>query len=200
MTNARREAVLELVREFGLARPRDLEARGLSGRWLGRLAREGLLEKVSRGLYAPAEAEASEHRSLAEVAKRTPRGVICLLSALRVYGLTTQAPFAVWLAIGPKDRAPKPAGVALRIVRISGDARDAGIETRRIDGVPVRVYGPAKTVADCFKFRNKVGVDVAIEALRDCLAQRLSTTDEIARYAHICRVDRVIHPYLEAIL
>ena len=128
------------------------------------------------------------------------RGGICLLSALRVHGLSTQAPFTVWLAIGPKGRAPKPASVALRVVRISGDARDAGIEMRRIDGVPVRVYGPAKTVADCFKFRNKVGVDVAIEALRDCLAQRLSTPDEISRYARICRVERVIHPYLEAIL
>ena len=200
MSQARREAVLDLVREAGLARPRDLEARGVPGRYLGQLAREGLLEKVGRGLYAPAGAVVSEHRSLAEVAKRTPRGVICLLSALRVHGLTTQAPFEVWLAIGPKDRAPRSAGVGLRIVRFSGPARDAGIQTQRIDGVPVRVYGPAKTVADCFKFRNKVGVDVAIEALRDCVVRRLSTADELDGYARICRVARVMRPYMEAIL
>ena len=200
MTQVRREAVLALVREVGLARPRDLEARGVPGRYLGQLAREGLLDKVGRGLYAPAGAAVSEHRSLAEAAKRTPRGVICLLSALRVHGLTTQAPFEVWLAIGPKDRAPRSAGVGLRIVRFSGPSRTAGIQTQRIDGVPVRVYGPAKTVADCFKFRNKVGLDIAIEALRDCVAQRLSTADELDGYARICRVARVIRPYMEAIL
>ena len=200
MAPARRAAVLDLVREVGLARPRDLEAQGLPGRYLGLLAREGLLERVSRGLYAPVGGAVSEHRSLAQVAKRTPRGVICLLSALRVHGLTTQAPFEVWLAIGPKDRAPRSAGVGLRIVRFSGPSRTAGIQTQRIDGVPVRVYGPAKTVADCFKFRNKVGLDIAIEALRDCVAQRLSTVDELDRYAHICRVGRVMRPYMEAIL
>lgn len=195
-----RTMVLDLVQRAGLARPRELEAQGIPGRYLGQLAREGLLEKVGRGLYAPAGVAASEHRFLAEVAKRTPRGVICLLSALRVHGLTTQAPFEVWLAIGPKDRAPRPAGVGLRIVRFSGAARDAGIQTEFIDGVPVRVYGPAKTVADCFKFRNKVGVDVAIEALRDCVGQRLSRADELAAYARICRVARVMQPYMEAIL
>ncbi len=200
MTLVHRAAALDLVRRAGLVRPRDLEAQGIPGRYLGQLAREGLLEKIGRGLYAPADIAASEHRSLAEVAKRTPRGVICLLSALRVHGLTTQAPFEVWLAIGPKDRAPRPTSVGLRIVRFSGPAREAGIQTQRIDGVPVRVYGPAKTVADCFKFRNKVGVDVAMEALRDCVAQRLSTADELAAYARICRVAQVMQPYMEAIL
>ena len=172
----------------------------MPGWYLGQLAREGLLEKVGRGLYAQAGAAVSEHRSLAEAAKLTPRGVICLLSALRVHSLTTQAPFDVWLAIGPKDRAPRSAGVGLRVVRFSGLSRTAGIQTQRIDRVPVRVYGPAKTVADCFKFRNKVGLDVAIEALRDCVAQRLSTADELDRYARICRVGRVMRPYMEAIL
>ena len=188
------------MREAGLARARDLESRGMAGWYLGQLARAGVLEKVGRALYALAGAAVSEHRPLAETAKRTPRGVICLFSALGVHGLTTQAPHEVWLAIGPKERAPKAAGVGLRIVRFSGLARTAGIQTQRIDGVPVRVYSPAKTVADWFKFRNKVGVDVAIEALRDCLAQRLSTADELERYAHICRVGRVMRPYMEAIL
>jgi len=200
MGTERSTMVLDLVKRAGLARPRDLEAQGMPGRYLGQLAREGVLEKVGRGLYALADAAPSEHRSLAEVAKRTPRGVICLLSALSYHGLTTQSPFEVWLAIGPKDRAPRPAGVGLQIVRFSGKARDAGIQTEVIDGVSVRVYGPAKTVADCFKFRSKVGVDVAIEALRDCLAQKLSSADELAAYARICRVARVMQPYMEAIL
>ena len=126
--------------------------------------------------------------------------MICLHSALRIHGLTTRAPHEVWLAIGAKDRAPKAAGVGLRIVRLSGPSRTAGIQARRIDGVRVRVYGPAMTVADCFKFRNKVRVDVAIDALRDCVAQRLSTADELDRYARICRVGRVMRPYMEAIL
>ena len=125
--------------------------------------------------------------------------MICLLSALRFHGLTTQAPPEVWLAIGPKDRAPRPDGVRLRIVRVSGEARDVGIETHLVGGVPVRAYGVPKTVADCFKFRNKIGVDIAVEALRDCLEQRRCTTDELAEYARVCRVSRVMRPYMEAL-
>ena len=145
--------------------PRDLESAGVPGGSLSQLARRGLLEKLGRGLYALPGAVPSEHRSLAEVSKRTPRGAICLLSALRFHGLTTQAPAEVWLTIGPKDRAPRPAGVRLRIVRFSGEARDAGVEMHVVDGVSVRIYGEAKTVADCFKFRNKIGIDIAVEAL-----------------------------------
>ena len=200
MGHAATQEILDFVREAGLIRPRDLEAAGVPGGYLARLARRGLLEKVGRGLYTPAGAAPDEHRSLAEVAKRTPRGVICLLSALRFHGLTTQAPFEVWLAIGQRDRAPRPDGVRLRIVRFSGEARDSGVETHLIEGVPVRVYGPAKTVADCFKFRNKLGVDIAIEALRDCVEQRRCTADELSAYAHICRVSRVMRPYMEAIM
>ena len=155
MSNAGTDEILDLVREAGLVRPRDLESAGVSGGSLARLAQRGLLERLGRGLYALPGAAPSEHRSLAEVSKRTPRGVVCLLSALRFPGLTTQAPAEVWLAIGPKDRAPRPESVRLRIVRVSGEARDAGVETHVVEGVPVRVYGAAKTVADCFKFRNK---------------------------------------------
>ena len=141
----------------------------------------------------------SEHRSLAEVSKRTPRGVVCLLSALRFHGLTTQAPAEVWLAIGPKDRVPRPEGVRLRVVRVSGEARDAGVETHVVEGVPVRIYCAAKTVADCFKFRNKIGTDIAVEALRDCLGQRRCTPDDLFEYANVCRVSRVMRPYMEAL-
>ncbi len=193
------DTILSLVREAGVIRPRDLEAAGIHGSYLSRLAHSGELDRVGRGLYTLAGAAPSEHRSLAAVAKRVPRGVICLLSALRFHELTTQTPFEVWLAIGPKDRAPRPDGVGLRIVRVSGDARDAGVEMRVVEGVPVRIYGVAKTVADCFKFRNKIGIDIAIEALRDCLEQRRCSTDEVFEYACVCRVSRVMRPYLEAL-
>ena len=199
MSKAGTEEILDLVREAGLARPRDLESAGVPGGSLAQLAQRGLLERLGRGLYALPGAAPSEHRSLAEVSKRTPRGVVCLLSALRFHGLTTQAPAEVWLAIGPKDRAPRPEGVRLRIVRVSGEARDAGVETHVVEGVPVRVYGAAKTVADCFKFRNKIGTDIAVEALRDCLEQRRCTADELFEYARVCRVSRVMRPYMEAL-
>ena len=199
MSNAGTDEILDLVREAGLVRPRDLESAGVSGGSLARLAQRGLLERLGRGLYALPGAAPSEHRSLAEVSKRTPRGVVCLLSALRFHGLTTQAPAEVWLAIGPKDRAPRPESVRLRIVRVSGEARDAGVETHVVEGVPVRVYGAAKTVADCFKFRNKIGTDIAVEALRDSLEQRRCTADELFEHARVCRVSRVMRPYMEAL-
>jgi predicted transcriptional regulator of viral defense system len=199
MSRSGAEEIVEIVRDAGLVRPRDLESTGLPRGSLAQLASKGLLERVGRGLYTLPGSVPSEHRSLAEVSKRTPGGVICLLSALRFHGLTTQAPPAVWLAIGPKDRAPRPDNVLLRIVRVSGEARDAGIETHVVEGVPVRVYGAAKTVTDCFKFRNKIGIDIAIEALRDCLEQRRCTTDELSEYARVCRVSRVMQPYMEAL-
>ncbi len=199
MSAAGTEEILDLVREAGLVRPRDLKSAGVPGGSLAQLARRGLLEKLGRGLYAMPDAVPSEHRSLAEVSKRTPRGVICLLSGLRFHGLTTQTPPDVWLAIGPKDRAPRAEGVRLQIVRVSGEARAEGVETHVIEGVPVRVYGPAKTVADCFKFRNRIGIDIAVEALRDCLEQRLCAPGELFEYARTCRVARVMRPYLEAL-
>ena len=199
MVHVMTDKVLDLVREVGVIRPRDLEAAGIPGSYLSRLVRNGELDRVGRGLYTLADAAPSEHRSLAEVGKRVPRGVVCLLSALRFHELTTQTPFEVWLAIGQKDRTPRPNGTRLRIVRFSGKARTSGIEAHIIEGVQVHVYGPAKTVADCFKFRNKIGIDISVEALRDCLRQRRCTTDELFEYARVCRVSRVMRPYVEAL-
>ena len=199
MSRTGADEIVGLVRKAGLVRPRDLEDAGISGGSLAQLASRGLLERVGRGLYAAPSSVPSEHRSLAEVSKRTPRGVVCLLSALRFHELTTQSPPEVWLAIGPKDRAPRPDGVRLRVVRFSGQARDFGIEAHVVEGVSVRMYGVAKTIADCFKFRNKIGVDVAVEALRDCLEQRRCTVDELTEYARVCRVSRVMRPYVEAL-
>ena len=200
MPTASTEEILERVRQAGVLRPRDLEAAGIPGSYLARLAHRGLLTRTDRGLYTLPDADVGEHHSLAEVAKRVPRGIVCLLSALRYHGLTTQSPFEVWMAIGEKDRRPKTAGQALRIVRFSGEALQAGVETHVIDGVPVSIYSPAKTVADCFKYRNKIGVDVAIEALRDCVEQRRCTVDELWRYARICRVSNVMRPYMESVM
>lgn len=199
MVRVTTDSILDLAREVGVIRPRDLEALGIPGSYLSRLAHAGELDRVGRGLYTLAGASPTEYRSLAEAAKRVPRGVICLLSALRFHELTAQAPFEVWLAIGQKDRTPRPNGTRLRIVRVSGEARDAGVETHVVEGVPVRIYGVAKTVADCFKFRNKIGADVAVEALRDCLEQRRCTIDELSEYARVCRVSRVMQPYMEAL-
>jgi predicted transcriptional regulator of viral defense system len=163
-----------------------------------RLVRKGMLVRLGRGLYGLPTGRPTEHHSLAVVAKQTPRIVICLLSALRFQELTTQQPSEIWVALDNKSWVPKQEPVKLRIVRFSGEALKAGVETHDIEGVSVRVFSPAKTVADCFKHRGTIGLDVALEALRDALKQKKATADEIERFARICRVSKVIRPYLEA--
>lgn len=199
MKKTKTQKVLELAHKTGFIRPRDLKALNIPLDYLWALHRRGLLERTGRGLYAAKESDVTEHHSLAEACKRVSRGVICLISALSYHGLTTQIPHEVWLAIGRKARIPKPNGVAIRIARFSGEALTSGIEEHTIEGVIVRVYNPAKTVADCFKYRNKIGLDVAIEALRDCRQQRRATMDELWRYAKVCRVANVMRPYLESL-
>jgi len=153
---------------------------------------------VARGTYAPINHNLTENHSYAVVAKRVPHGVICLLSALSFHRLTTQNPSQVWLAIDQKDWAPRLAYPPIRLVRFSGEALTAGVEEHPVEGVKLRVYSIAKTIADLFKFRYKVGLDVAMEALRDGLKARRTTRDEIMRYARICRVAKVMQPYLES--
>jgi predicted transcriptional regulator of viral defense system len=191
--------VLELVRKAGVLRPRDLEFRGIPREYLTRLHRRGLLERPSRGLYILAGAEFSENHSLAEACKRVPHGVVCLLSALQLHQLTTQIPHEVWLAIGVKARAPKVEYPPLRILRASGTALTHGIEEHHIEGVLVKAYTPAKTVADCFKYRSKIGLDVALEALRDTWKARRATMNELLQAAKVCRVANVMRPYLESL-
>jgi predicted transcriptional regulator of viral defense system len=145
------------------------------------------------------QAKPTENRTLAEVGKRVPGGVVCLLSALQFHRLTTQAPYEVWLAIDRKAWRPISVELPLRIFRFSGPALSQGIEEHRIEGVPVKVYTPAKTVADCFKYRNKIGLDVALEALRVCWKQRQATMDQLWQAANICRVANVMRPYLESL-
>jgi predicted transcriptional regulator of viral defense system len=189
--------VISLMKRRSVLRPRDLDTHGIPRMVLQRLHNEGVLERVGHGLYRLATALATEHMTVAEACKRVPHGVVCLLSALRFHDLTTQAPFEVWLAIDVKARKPQ-INLPVRFVRFSGPALTEGVEVHKVDGVPVRVYNPAKTVADCFKYRNKIGLDVALEALRECRKEQRCSMDDLWRYAKICRVSNVMRPYLEA--
>ena len=195
----KRQCAIDLARKLRLVRPRDFDAHDLPRAYLSRLSQEGVLERLDRGLYQYADAPLDANQSLAEASKRVPHGVICLLSALRFHDLSTQMPHQVWLTIGPKARAPKVTSPRLRIVRASGKALTEGIEHHRIEGVSVPIYNAAKTVVDCFKYRRLVGLDVAIEALRECRRKRRTTMDEIWRFAELCRVTNVMRPYLEAL-
>jgi predicted transcriptional regulator of viral defense system len=180
-------------------RSQDLEHEGISRAQIKRLHDRGLVERIGRGLYRVPGSEVTEHQTLVEACKRVPQGVICLLSALRFHGLTTQSPFEVWLALDRKAWLPRVESPPLHVVRFSGQALTSGIESRLIQGSEVRVYEPAKTVADCFKYRNKIGLDVAIEALRDCVEQRRCSFDDLWTYAKVCRVSNVMRPYLESL-
>ncbi|MDM0081639.1 AbiEi antitoxin N-terminal domain-containing protein [Variovorax sp. J31P179] len=193
------DAILALAAEHPLLRARELRERGLPTIALSRLVGAGKLERVARGVYSRPGRAISEHRSLAEIALRVPRGVVCLLSALRVHGIGTQAPSAVWLALPSNVPAPRIDQPALRAIRMSGPALTEGMEHLLIDGVQVPVFNAAKTVADCFKYRNKIGLDVALEALHDGWAQRKLTMDALWHYASVDRVANVMRPYLESV-
>ena len=199
MTYKTESKVLKALEQEGVLRPKDLDRYGIPRKYLNRLYHKGKVERAGRGLYVLPEATPTEHQTLAEASKRVPHGIVCLLSALQFHELTTQTPFEVWLAIDRKARQTTVADPPIRTVRFSGPALKEGIETHTIGGVEIPVYSPAKTVADCFKYRNKIGLDVAIEALRDCWQERKSTMDELWHFAKICRVSNVIRPYLETI-
>lgn len=181
------------------ARSKELVAAGLTRSQLSRMVAAGHLTRIARGLYALPGYQGGEHEALVTVARRAPGVVFCLLTALRIHGLTTQEPFEVWIAIGNKDHPPRVSYPPLRVVRFSGPALAAGIETVRLNGAEVRVTTAAKTVADCFKFRGKVGLDVALEALREARRSRKVSIDDLWRYAKIDRVANVMRPYLEAL-
>lgn len=182
-----------------IQRMRDLESLGLSRPRVRSLLDQGILEKASRGLYIVRSAGVTENRTLAEVGKRVPHGVICLLSALRFHDLTTQSPHEVWIALERSAWSPKLEHLNLRIVRFSGNAFEEGHQEHIIEGVPVQITSSAKTIADCFKYRNKIGLDVALEALREVRRKRLCTMGELMRFARICRVANVMKPYLESV-
>lgn len=199
MDTPRESHVLKVVRRLGIVRAAELEAHGIPRGRLYALVRKGLVERQARGIYAAARHPITAEHTLAQVAKRVPAGVFCLLTALRFHELTTQAPAEVWIALAEKARKPRLDYPRLRVARFSGPALTEGIETHRVEGVELRIYSAAKTVADCFKYRNKVGIDVAVEALRDFSRRYRGGANELARFARICRVARVMQPYLDAI-
>lgn len=195
----RKDRALRLVERMGLVRPRELEAHGISRAQLSRLVNEGVVLRQARGIYVAARHAPTADHTLAHVAKRVPGAVFCLFTALRFHDLTTQSAPEVWIALPEKARRPRLDHPRLRVARFSGPALTEGIERHRVEGVEIRVYSAAKTVADCFKYRNKVGVDVAVEALRDFSRKRRGGANQLARFARICRVSRVMQPYLDAI-
>lgn len=193
------DQIQSLIKEKGIIRPRDLTEYGIARQYLQILCEQGIIERIGRGLYAFPDFH-HEHNSLIEVAKRFPNGVISLLSALQFHQLTTQLPFEVWLSIEGTSWKPQIDYPPIHLVRFSGDAFSYGIETHILNGVSVKIYGVAKTIADCFKFRNKIGLDVALEALKQGLREKRVSIDEIWSVAKVCRVHNVIKPYLEAIV
>ena len=198
MASSKKDLILRLFKGMEVVRPRDAAAIGIAGSYLNALHNKGVLERPSRGLYTLPNSEPSEFRSIVEACKLSPNATVCLLSALRIHDLTTQSPYEVWLAIGERDRKPQMVYPPIRVVRFSGASREFGTEKRKIEGVSISVYSAAKTVADCFKYRHKIGLDVAIEALRDCRRSRKATMDEIWEAAKVCRMANVMRPYLEA--
>lgn len=188
-----------VLSKAGIARSREFEQAGVSRTQLGRLVARGEVERLGRGLYTLAGTPRDERADLAEAARRVPAGVVCLLSALRFHGLTTQDPFEVWIAVSHKAWRPTSAHPPLRLIFLSGRAHAAGIESHDVNGVGVRVFSAAKTVADCFKFRNKIGIDVAIDALHEFRRLHPSALASVGHYARVDRVARVIQPYLDSL-
>ena len=192
--------VLKLARRGQGVTARELAETGIHRQVLSRLVATGELERIARGIYRLPEHPITEHHSLAVASTAVPHGVVCLISALQFHELGTQLPHQIWLAIDRRARRPALKYPPLRIVRYSGAALTEGIETHRLEGQSVRVYNVAKTLADCFKYRNKIGLDVAMEALREAWRARRFTMTDMHRYAGICRVQRVMQPYLEALV
>lgn len=191
--------ILQLARRQRLLRAADVREHGWSPQLLIRLHQSGKLQRVARGLYGLPDAEITEHQTLIEVCQRVPKAVLCLLSALQFHEIGTQLPHDVWIALPEGSQTPALSYPLLRITRLRGAAYHDGIQTVTDHGAPIRVYSAAKTVTDCFKFRNKIGLDVALEALKDAWRSRKVTMAELSHFAKINRVERVMQPYLEAV-
>ena len=193
-----KQKILDLAKELGVIQVRDIKKHGIHHEPMRRLCKEGKMVKVGRGLYKLADMVYSENHGLAIAAKQSSNGVVCLLSALSFHSIGTQVPSKVWIAYTREMRIPKLTYPKLHNVHFSEEAMKEGVEVHIIEGVPVKITNPARTVADCFKYRNKIGLDVAIEALRESLKDRRFTIDELWKYAKLCRVSNIIQPYLES--
>jgi predicted transcriptional regulator of viral defense system len=193
------QRILDLLGQKGMLRPSDLDAIGASRVTLTRMTANGQLEKAGRGLYRLPNGIRSEHESLVAVATKVPQAVFCLLTALQFHELTTQLPKKVWIAMPRGSHAPRIDYPPVKMMPFDGAAYTEGVQVFERDQTKLRVYCVAKTVADCFKYRNKIGLDVALEALRDARSKKKVSADDLWRYAKICRVSNVMRPYLEAI-
>lgn len=201
MKNTKIDNLVNELSKKGMLKTREILKLGVSKEYLRKLKEKGIVERITRGVYTLPDYEFSAIQSIAEVSSQIPKGVICLLSALRFHGFTTQNPFEVWIAIEQKaSKSQISSTTRIRYIWFSGKAFTTGIQTKTVDNNKVNVYCPAKTVADCFKYRNKIGLDVALEALREGWREKRFTMDELWEYAKICRVSNVMRPYLESLV
>jgi predicted transcriptional regulator of viral defense system len=199
MAEPKRDTILRMARERGQLRPRDLREAGIAPAYLQRLSEQGELLRQGRGIYMLPNAELTEHHTLAEVGKRVPHAVVCLLSALRFHELGTETPAATWVALRRGMKRPSAADLRLEVMRFSEAGMREGVANHHLEGVSVAVTSPARTVVDCFRYRNKLGLGVALEALREALRRKVSAA-EIRRLATLFRMARVMRPYLETLL
>ncbi len=201
MSEARtqRQIARDVLETHGMLRLTELRNAGVTAATLSRMERDGEVVRLARGLYQLPDAELDAGHSLAEAAKRVPKGVVCLVSALAYHGLTDQLPKQVWMAIGRTDWTPKPNGTPIRTIRFADGLLADSVETHVIEGVPVKIFAVAKTIADCFRHRGKIGLGVAIEGLQEALRQRKASPAEIVRQAEHGGISTVIRPYLEAL-
>lgn len=190
----------DLAESVSVIRARELAPFGIPQKYLRILCEEGVLTKVGRGIYASTNGLDVENASLAHVAKAVPKGVICLLSALRFHEIGTQLPHKIWMALDRRAAMPLLKQPKIQVVRFSGSALTEGVELHIVAGVEVHIYSPAKTIADCFKYRNKIGFEVALEALKEGIRLRKASVDDLWKYAKICRVAKIMQPYMEALL
>jgi len=205
-SNRQQDKAISLLRQRGIVRLSEFTKAGVTAAAVSRMTEKGLIVRLARGLYQLPDAALDTNHSLAEAAKRVPKGIVCLVSALAFHGLTDTIPPRVWMAIGPKDRRPRIDRPPLQFVRFSGKLLRTGIEEHLVEGVTVRIYNPAKTVADLFRYRQSQGtryqkspgLNLALEGLREALRQRKATPSEIARYSTEAGIWKVVRPYLEA--
>ena len=200
MASSHRTRVVRMARARKEITAAEARGRGIHTSVLTRMVREGTLERLGRGAYRLARGQVTARHGLVLAAAAVPDGVVCLLSALSFHGVGTQLPHEVWMARARGTWQPRGTYPPLRIVRYSGEALTAGVEVHRLEERAVRIYSIAKTVADCFKFRNKIGLDVALEALTDAWRNRRVRMADLERYARVCRVHNIMRPYLEALV
>jgi predicted transcriptional regulator of viral defense system len=193
----KKQQLFEYIKKSILCRVVNAEKNGFRRRDFAPLLAQGKIERIGRGLYQIAGASALDNQGLLELSLRAPKAIVCLLSALHFHNLTTQVPQVIWCAVEGTSRAPHLGYPALKVVRFSGNAYTKGIEIHKIENIPVKVYSVAKTVVDQFRFRNKTGIDIAMESLREAIRTRKATRDEIRTMAQACGVYKVMRPYME---